>query len=166
MRKLSFIAILMLFVAGVFVKAGIINTNTSSEDGFTLKNMQGQTVSLSDYKGKVVYIDYWASWCMPCLIEINHAKKLKQHFEGVEDLVFLYVSIDKDEQRWKNMIAKKDIKGEHLISLEGKEDDLLERFNITSIPRFMLVNKAGKIVDYNAKPPSDERVVNDIKELL
>jgi thiol-disulfide isomerase/thioredoxin len=163
MKKIIIPTVATLLLCVSFLSYSNLNTD---KEGFTLRNMNGEMVSLSDFKGKVVYIDYWATWCMPCMMEINKAKKLKTYFQNNDNIVFLYVSIDKDEQKWKDVVEKKDIKGYHLISSGGKEDNLLQRFGINTIPRFMLVNKAGKIVDYTAKTPGENALIQDIEKLL
>ncbi|MEL6924941.1 MAG: TlpA disulfide reductase family protein, partial [Bacteroidota bacterium] len=66
---------------------------------FLLADVTGKEVSLSDFRGKVVYLDFWATWCSPCIRMMPHSKRLQQQFEG-KDVVFLYVSLDKSKQAW------------------------------------------------------------------
>ncbi|WMJ73784.1 TlpA disulfide reductase family protein [Cytophagaceae bacterium ABcell3] len=164
--KLSLKLFTVLVALAVIFSTNVLEAQHSKDDeGFTLRDIDGKNVSLSDFKGKVVFIDYWATWCMPCLVEINKSKYLKEHYADADDVVFLYVSIDKDEEKWKKMVEKKGIEGTHLISLEGKEDNLLQKFGIEAIPRFMLVDKSGKIVDFDARNPSDKKIIKDIDKL-
>jgi len=134
--------------------------------GFTLKDLEGNAVSLSDFKGRVIYMDIWASWCAPCIMQINRSKSLKEHFRGEEDLVFLYVSIDQDTAKWKRFIEEREVSGTHLISLKGEEEEILEKYNVPSIPRFILIDKDGNISDFHAKPPSNKSLIKDIEKLL
>jgi peroxiredoxin len=133
---------------------------------FTLKDISGKSVSLSDFKGKVVYLDIWATWCMPCMAEMGKSKKLKEHFKDNDKIVFLYISIDKDEDRWKEVVKKKDIKGVHLISRGGDEAGILQKYDVPSIPRYVLIDKEGNVVEWNAKWPSDPEAKEDIEKLL
>jgi thiol-disulfide isomerase/thioredoxin len=73
---------------------------------FTLTDINGEEVSLSDFQGKVVYLDFWASWCGPCMREVPFAKELKKRMAGQDDLVFLYISIDTDEEAWRRTVAR------------------------------------------------------------
>ena len=76
---------------------------------FTYPDVNGKMVSLSDFKGKVVLVDVWATWCGPCRGEIPHLKKLEEEMHG-KDVVFLGVSVDevKDKQKWLDFIEKED----------------------------------------------------------
>ncbi len=71
---------------------------------FTLKTPSGQEVSLSDFKGKVVFIDFWASWCGPCIKEVPSAKQLEAKFAHNKDLVFLNISLDRNADAWEKAI--------------------------------------------------------------
>jgi thiol-disulfide isomerase/thioredoxin len=134
--------------------------------GFSLQDINGKTVSLNDFKGKVVYIDVWATWCGPCVAEIPHSKKLKEKYKDKTDIVFLYISFDSEEKKWKSFVEKKELSGVQLISRQGKEADVLKNYNVLTIPRFILINKKGNIASYDAKRPSDPELENEINQLL
>lgn len=116
--------------------------------------LEGKKMKLSDLKGKVVYIDFWASWCGPCMAELPAAKKIKEHFKG-RDVAFLYVSIDEDEASWKNAIDKKKIEGIHTFEPGGWKSRLAMEYGIKSVPSYFLVDKAGKFVTEVTPRPSD-----------
>src|SRR5690606_38180730 len=99
---------------------------------------------LSDLKGKVVYIDFWASWCKPCLEQVPHAKTLKEELEG-KDVVFLYISIDTDTSSWKKMIELKQINGLHGIVYGGFSSVPMKLYQINGIPQYFIIGKDGKI---------------------
>jgi peroxiredoxin len=157
----------VLTVTALFLShtMGLSNRKIAAPD-FTLMDIDGNKVSLHDFKGKVVYLDIWASWCPPCLAQMAPAKKLKEQFHDNKDIVFLYVSIDKDEQRWKDMVKKKDIKGIHLLSKGGEEEGIVQKYDVPAIPKFVLIDKQGNIADGDAKWPSDSELKDDIEKLL
>lgn len=136
---------------------------------FRLENTEGVKVSLSDYKGKVVYIDFWATWCGPCLAEMPHSKKLREKFVGNDSIVFMYVSVDNEDNidGWKTVIKKKDIVGVNLISRNGGEEERVgERYGLQYIPRFVLIDKNGKVATFKAPTPSEPKAEQMIKQLL
>lgn len=125
--------------------------------GFTLTNIDGDEVSLDDYRGKVVYLDFWASWCGPCLQQIPYAKELKTRMADQEDLVFLYVSVDTDEEAWRNMVADREIEGVH-VNVPGFSHEVPQSYNLRGVPTFYVIGRDGKIFDNRPPRPSQENV--------
>lgn len=130
---------------------------------FVAKNRDGESVMLSDLKGKKVYIDIWATWCGPCIAEIPSLKKLEKdlHDKPVE---FVSVSIDdeKDREKWKKFVVDRELGGVQLMADNAWQSDLATTYNIQGIPRFLLVDEDGKIVSANAPRPSDPDIVKTI----
>jgi len=114
------------------------------------------------------YVDVWASWCGPCIKQMPAAKALKEKFtaEEKDQIVFMYISIDDHESRWKGAIEKHDIKGIHLHSPGGWNSAVTQKFQIRGIPRFLLFNKNGELVEQEAKRPSDETLYGDLLKLI
>lgn len=133
--------------------ADMKRANSPAPD-FTAYDEQGKIVKLSDLKGKMVYVDFWSTSCVPCVEELPATKKLQEQFKDNKDIVFLYVSLDNSEQRAKNFIALKDFKGTHWFSPEGFSSDAAKKYNIRAIPRYLLIDKNGLLVNDNAPRPS------------
>jgi thiol-disulfide isomerase/thioredoxin len=128
----------------------------------------GKTSKLSDYRGKVLYIDTWATWCGPCKREIPSLKTLEESYHG-KNIEFISVSTDKDVAAWKAFIAKEPMTGLQLHQSQEMEKTMSYLYAVNSIPRFILVDEAGKIVSVDAPRPSSgeeirkliDRVLND-----
>ncbi len=119
------------------------------------------------HRGKVIYVDFWASWCGPCRKEMPASRKLYKALEG-EEVVFVYISIDKSREQWKRSMQQLEIEqvGEHYQRNQNEMVDFLRFFNIYSIPHYMIIGRDGDIVDGNAMPPSHPSVKREIKRLL
>jgi thiol-disulfide isomerase/thioredoxin len=133
---------------------------------FTFTTLDGKTMKLSDLKGKVVYLDFWASWCGPCKGEMPYSKKIKEHFKDKTDAVFLYVSIDENEDAWKKAIDALAIKGINTRTV-GWGGNIAKDYEIQSIPAYFLIDKKGNFAVKKAPRPSQTgEVINLIEGLL
>src|SRR5690606_29100264 len=123
---------------------------------FTLKDANGKDVTLQDFAGKVIYMDFWASWCAPCRAEMkNGAPKLHNIFADNENVVFLYINLDKTQAMGEKAIKEDQIKGTHLFAGDfTPENPIAKAFNISGIPRYVIIGKDGKIFDVDAPRPS------------
>jgi thiol-disulfide isomerase/thioredoxin len=128
--------------------------NTPAID-FSFPDITGKEVSLSSLKGKAVYIDFWATWCAPCIKEIPFLQKLEADYRG-KDVVFLSISFDtsKDKTKWKNFVSSREMKGIQLFAGDKGKKELSEAYKISAIPRFALVGKDGNFVNPDAPRPS------------
>jgi thiol-disulfide isomerase/thioredoxin len=120
---------------------------------------------LSLYKGKVIYIDFWASWCGACRHEMQYYKALQNKFKG-KDVVFLFFDAGDSEQRWKATISELKIEGNHYLLNEQEKSELSKEYSITGLPRYIIIDKSGNVVDAIAPGPGNESVVSEIEKLL
>ncbi len=126
---------------------------TPFPEDVTLCDMNGNKVDFAKFRGKYVYVDMWASWCVPCVKEIPHLKALEKDLRN-DDVVFLSVSIDSNERAWKKKVSALGLEGNLLIN---KDNKLSEALNIVGIPFFLIYDKEGKLYKYDAPRPSDAR---------
>jgi thiol-disulfide isomerase/thioredoxin len=120
---------------------------------------------IEKYPNKAIYVDIWATWCAPCRAEMPNARKLREHFAG-KDVVFVYLCVQSEKQTWKAMIADLYIQGEHFLLSKNEYGALAEKFQISGIPRYLLLDKNGHMIDDNAKRPGDAVLQSDIQRLL
>jgi len=134
---------------------------------FNYENFKGGTTKLEDFKGKYVYIDVWATWCGPCRQEIPYLQKVEEKYHG-KDIVFTSISIDtaKDHEKWKKMVGDKTLGGVQLFADKDWKSDFTQAYGINSIPRFILIDPKGNVVDADAKRPSDPALQEQLDKLL
>lgn len=130
------------------------------------ENFKGGKTSLADLKGKFVYIDVWATWCAPCKAEIPFLKTLEKEYEG-KNIEFVSISVDKPEayETWKKMVAAEQLGGVQLYADNNFESQFILDYGINAIPRFILIDAEGNIVDADAARPSDPKLKDKFTEL-
>lgn len=121
-------------------------------------SVNSRTNSIRDifkrYKGKVIYVDFWASWCVPCRAEMPNAEVLKEKLKG-EDIVFLYFGYNDKEKAWLKARKQLGIQGEQYLLNDKMIKEAEELFAINGIPHYAIIDKDGKIIDRRADRPSD-----------
>ena len=118
---------------------------------FTLKSSDNSMVTLSDFRGKYVYLNFYTSWCQSCNEEMEVMKNLRQNFN--DDVVFISISADRE---FMNMYYfKREHKYNWLFLHFGNEYDLLESYGVYTYPSFVLINKTGNLIQCPALKPSE-----------
>ena len=117
---------------------------------------------LKKYEGKTIVIDVWASWCSDC---IKGMPKLKELQVKYPDAIYLFISMDKTYEAWKNGIEKYDVNGEHYLTSDGMKGVFGKSINLNWIPRYMVVDKTGKIALYNVIEADDEKLIKTLESL-
>ncbi|NGM90352.1 TlpA family protein disulfide reductase, partial [Parapusillimonas sp. SGNA-6] len=125
------------------------------------------TFTFDNWKGKYIYIDFWATWCGPCIQEIPSLKKL-EHDYADKKIVFVSISMDRerDRQKWIDFVRKEKLEGIQVWLDAANNKQISQAFNILQIPRFVLLDDKGQIVDANAPRPSDDRIRTILDKLL
>lgn len=133
---------------------------------FVFKDTEGKEVLLEQFKGKYVVVDVWASWCYPCKQEFPNLKKLEEKYKD-KNIVFVSISCDAQERRWKNELGFLHEKLALQWWIAGNEA-FMKAFEIAAIPRVILLDKKGRVVDLKLPKPSDpefEKILAKLKGL-
>lgn len=141
--------------------------NNAPSPTFNYENHKGGMTKLEDLRGKYVYIDVWATWCGPCIAEIPHLKRVEQQFHG-KNIEFVGISVDtkKDYEKWKKFVVTKELAGIQLFADNDWNSDFVKAYGINGIPRFILIDPKGNIVDANAERPSSPALTAQLEKLL
>jgi len=138
---------------------------------------------ISKFKGKVIYVDIWATWCYPCRAELVKQRDIKafSDFALKNDVVILYICFDRDNKSWKSFIGQNKLTGYHILNYDRLNKDIHERFSYGQtgkkpgevylkkgfwIPRHMLIDKSGVVTDSLAGPQGEISVYARLNKLL
>lgn len=127
---------------------------------FVVVNMDGKKGKLSDYKGKVLFVDFWATWCMPCLGEMPYFNELSKQFPNIQ---FVGISLDDNTEVWLNKL-KGDADHGKVLELFSTDPLVRTGWDITGIPRFLLIDKDFNIISASAPRPSEKDVIVPLLE--
>jgi thiol-disulfide isomerase/thioredoxin len=136
---------------------------------FTDANKKNITLDnlIKNNAGKVIYVDFWASWCAPCRIAMPSSKKLKNKFSG-EDIVFVYISIDTDFDKWLNASQIEQLNNidYNYLALNYPNANFYKDLNLKSIPRYLIYDKKGKLVHQNAPSPDSPEIETELQKYI
>jgi thiol-disulfide isomerase/thioredoxin len=146
-------------------------TETKNDD-IQLKDLNGNEVAfqtiLEQLKGKVIYLNFWASWCAPCRSAMPEAFKLRKDYES-KDVAFVYLAFNDREDAWKkaiNDLQLNDNRAMNYFIVNSKSSKAIEELKIESIPRYLIYDKTGKIVNAKAQGPYGVEIRKMLDELL
>ncbi|WP_046745825.1 TlpA family protein disulfide reductase [Kordia zhangzhouensis] len=133
---------------------------------FEYENHKGGTTSLKDLEGKYVYIDVWATWCGPCIGEIPSLKKVEEEYHD-KNIEFVSISIDQKNayETWRKMVEDKELGGIQLMADNAWQSKFVTDYAIEGIPRFILIDPQGNIVNADAPRPSSPKLIELFNEL-
>ena len=170
MEKLLFLG-LILFVFNAFSQKvpDVLKTEFSKEAlAQKIVTTCGKKVSINDvleqHKGKVLIIDFWASWCRDCILALPSTKELKENNPEIE---FVYFSLDRSHEQWKKGLEKYNIADqENYWFDEGWKNNFNNYIDLNWVPRFMVIDQNGAIANYysiNPKDPELQKTLNSLK---
>jgi peroxiredoxin len=173
MRKLVFLLLFLFAISGCGKAEG--NTKENKEEGkvglarsmiapdFKLNDTEGNEHNLSDYRGKVVIVDFWATWCPPCVVEIPHFVKFHNKYNE-KGLVILGLSLDTDNRRLKDFMEENNMEYPVLVKV-GK---VSVKYAVKGIPTAYLIDKEGKIAEkfVGYAPGSEKKIEKAFLKLM
>ncbi len=127
---------------------------------FEMLDVDGNTVRFLDVigQGKLTYIDFWATWCGPCCAEIPFVEKLVEKYKNNSKIEFLSISLDNNLKKWHEKLDRDKPTWRQYVIPENFKSDFAVEYNITAIPRFMVFDGEGRIIDINAERPSSPAI--------
>jgi thiol-disulfide isomerase/thioredoxin len=163
MRNFAF---LFLFITSVACSKAQDKTQFSEKAlAEVMISLEGEELPFSkiinQYKGKKVVIDVWASWCGDCVGGMPKVKELQD--DSAADVVYLFLSLDKSEDAWKRGVQRYNVKGEHYFVPSGWKGDFNSSIDLDWIPRYIVVDRTGKIELFKATKASSKKLARAIK---
>lgn len=154
------------FESAFLVDIEALKQNTSE---VILYNENKKATTLSAFieanKGKIIYIDFWASWCAPCRAAFPSSRKLHEEFKEKE-IVFLYLSTDANFEAWKKANQFEKLTENSYFIINPKTSEYLKKLAIDFIPRYVLINSNGEISNPKAPSPDSEKIKQELNNLL
>ena len=118
------------------------------------RDINGKEFSLKSFKGNFVFVDVWATWCAPCIDQLPHLTRIANQCRS-KNVKFVSISIDTNVEQWKKFVNQRDDEVIQLINPRGFKSNLVKQYEINSVPRFMLFNPQGKVINVDMDRPSN-----------
>jgi thiol-disulfide isomerase/thioredoxin len=160
--------ILILLFAVVSFSCSQAQKSSFSKEALseTVLSTDGKQVAFKDilksHKGKTLVIEVWASWCGDCVKAMPKIKELQANNPNV---AYVFISMDKTADKWKEGITKHDLKGDHFMANDQMKGVFGKAIDLDWIPRYIIIDKTGKIVIYRAIETDFEKINATLKDL-
>jgi thiol-disulfide isomerase/thioredoxin len=161
-QKRSVVSRYLNAVNDVYDRALAFSDKQAAPD-FVLQTPNGDTVSLEQFQGKLVYISFWASWCQPCIKEQEASLSNRVELQS-QDIVFLFVSVDEKKEDWTSFLQRHPNYGVNIWTT-GRQNNITRSYNVISLPHYFLLDKKGKFIT-EFKKASDPEFIFNIRQLL
>ncbi len=142
-------------------KASLVN---EIGNNFSFIDIDNNSKTLKDFRGKYLYIDVWATWCKPCKVEHVFLKQLEEHFSNNDELQIISISTDREYNKWEQYITKNSIEGIQLYS--GAKSEFVKFYDIGALPRFIFLNKEGRVISPEEIRPSNPELLKKLESIL
>ena len=165
MKNVSYLLGLLLSIFSCNTQAPIQFSEEALNDTFITQ--QGKSIAFKNilevHKGKTIVIDIWASWCSDCIKGMPKIKALQKDYS---DAIYVFLSLDKNQNAWKRGIKKYPIEGEHYFMPLGTKCAFADFVKINRIPRYMILNKQGNIELFKAVKANSDKLINALKNSI
>jgi len=141
--------------------AVILGIGSTAPD-FSLPNLDGQKIKLSSFKGKIILLDFWASWCEPCREENPHLMEMYKKFNS-KNFDIISVSLDYEKKAWADAITSDSLIWTNISDLKGFNSKVVSGYNIKAIPATYLLDKEGKIIAIDLR---GQQLEDKLEEIL
>lgn len=169
MKKVFILSLLSISVGLFAQKVPETNKTEFSKEALSQKitALDGKKLQISDvlkkHEGRILIIDFWASWCQDCILALPATKELKEKNPEID---FVYFSLDRSYEQWRRGLEKYDIAAqENYWFDEGWKNNFNNFIDLNWVPRFMVIDQTGKIAKYYAISPTDPDIQKKIDEL-
>ncbi len=168
---MKILSVLLFFVPSVVFAQKIpkVSKTAFSKEALSQKitSQDGKKISVSEimrkHEGKILIIDFWASWCRDCILALPSAKELKEQNPAI---AFVYFSLDRSYEQWKRGLDKYEISGnENYWFDEGWKNNFNNYIDLNWVPRFIVVDQKGAITNYYSIHPNDPQMLQIIEKL-
>jgi len=128
---------------------------------FSLPNPEGKVIHLSDFRGKYLFLDFWASWCLPCRKENPGFVNIYKQFRN-QNFEILGISLDKKKDKWVKAVLSDELEWPQVSDLKYFDSEMVELYNIVNVPTTMLLDPEGKIIAKNLHPKDLEKLLEEV----
>lgn len=131
---------------------------------FSMHTMEGEIITLEELQGNLVYLDFWSTSCRPCIEEMPEFNELQEAFKD-EQIRFLSIGIRSKKEGLARIIKAHQFRGIHLYDPE-QEEAIVKKYSVTGVPRYVLIDKEGRVIEHMAKRPSHPELAGQLTQLL